>query len=88
MAGFLTSIACVTKVPAITIGNSEPMLSDPAFTHWVVELGKIVGEAHSVRPASDGLSFAYVRLFRMPELAEYGRIATKQLRAKANGAHA
>ena len=86
MAGFLTSIACAIKAPAIAVGGAEPLISDPKFTHWVVELGKIIGEAHSVKPADHGMSFAYVRLFRMLDMAEHGYIATSQLRAKNNGA--
>jgi hypothetical protein len=53
-----------------------------------VEQGRIVGEAHSVVPADEGMSFAFVRLFRMFDLAEHGYIANNQLRAKTNGAHA
>lgn len=87
MAGFLTSIACAMGGPAIADGGGDPIISDPSFTHWVVELGKIVGEAHSVKPADHGMSFAYVRLFRMADMAEHGYIATSQLRAKNNGAH-
>ena len=87
MAEFLTGLATAMNVPAIAVGGGDPLVSDPRFTHWVVELGKIVGEAHSVKPADDGMSFAYVRLFRMPEMAEHGYIATSQLRAKTNGTH-
>lgn len=88
MAGFLTGLASALNVPAIAVGQDEPLVSDPAFTHWVVEQGRIVGEAHSVKPADNGMSFAFVRLFRMFDLAEHGYIANNQLRAKTNGAHA
>ena len=87
MAGFLTGLACAMNVPAIAVGGGEPLVSDPKFSHWVVELDRIVGEAHSVKSADESMSFAYVRLFRMPEMAEHGYIATSQLRAKTNGAH-
>jgi len=87
MAGFLTTIAAEIGVPAIAVGPGEPFVSDPKFTHWVVELGKIVGEAHSVESAGDGMSFAFVRLFRMADSAEYGYIATKQLHLKNGKAH-
>ena len=88
MAGFLTGLACAMNVPAIAVGNGDPLVSDPKFSHWVVEQGRIVGEAHSVKPADHGMSFAFVRLFRMFDLAEHGYIANNQLRAKTNGAHA
>jgi len=88
MAGFLTGLACAMNVPAIAVGAGDPLISDPKLSHWVVEQGRIVGEAHSVKPADHGMSFAFVRLFRMPEMAEHGAIATSQLRAKTNGAHA
>jgi hypothetical protein len=75
------------NVPAVAIGGAEPLVSDPKFSHWVVEQGHIVGEAHSVKPADHSMSFAFVRLFRMPDLAEHGYIATNQLRVKSNGTH-
>ena len=87
MAEFLTGLATAMNVPAIAVGGGEPLVSDPKFSHWVVELDRIVGEAHSVKSADESMSFAYVRLFRMPEMAEHGYIATSQLRAKTNGAH-
>ena len=80
MAKFLTELSREANVPAIA--PAQQLVSDPAFTHWVVELGKIVGEARSVEPAHDGLNFAFVRLFSMPEVAEHGSIASAQLRPK------
>ena len=71
------------NVPAVLAGTSKPMVSDPQFTHWVVEQERLVGEAHSVEAAHDGMSFAYVRLFSMPECAEHGYIAATQLRRKS-----
>ena len=44
--------------------------------------GQIAGDAHSVKPADNGQSFAYVRLFNMPENAEYGYIETAYLHSK------
>ncbi len=87
MAEFLTGLATAMNVPAIAVGGGDPLVSDPKFSHWVVEQGRIVGEARSVKPADHGMSCAYVRLFRMPEMAENGHIATSQLRAKTNGSH-
>jgi len=87
MAGFLTGLASALNVPAIAVGQDEPLVSDPAFTHWVTELDRIVGEAHSVRPVDEGMSFAFVRLFRLPECAEFGHIASAQLRSKNGKAH-
>ena len=88
MAGFLTGLARAMNVPAVAVGAGEPLVSDPKFSHWIVEQGCIVGEARSVQPADQGMSFAFVRLFPMPEMAEHSYIATRQLRAKTNGAHA
>ncbi len=82
MAGFLTGLSQELNVPAIAVGGNQPLVSDPKFTHWVVEQGQIVGEAHSVQPANDGQSFAFVRLFAMPEMAEYGYIESVKLRPK------
>jgi len=80
MAGFLVSLSEAVGVPAV-----EPcsgVVSDPKFTHWVVEQGQIVGEAHSVEPGKNGTSFAFVRLFNMPDCAEYGYIESARLRSK------
>jgi hypothetical protein len=82
MAGFLTGLSAELNVPAIAVGQREPLVSDPAYSHWVVEQGRIIGEAHSVKPADDRMSFAFVRLFRLPECAEYGYISSAQLRSK------
>jgi hypothetical protein len=70
------------QVPAVAIGP-RPVVSDPQFSHWVVVDGNIAGEAHSVSPAEDGMCFAYVRLFNMPECAEFGYIETDRLRSKS-----
>lgn len=82
MAEFLGSLTAELQAPAIAIGRGVSVISDPQFTHWVVEQGQIVGEARSVKPASNGLSFAYVRLFNMADMAEYGYIETARLRSK------
>ena len=79
---FLAGISAAANVPAVLAGTGQTIVSDPQFTHWVVEQERLVGEAHSVEAAHDGMSFAYVRLFSMPELAERGYIATAQLRTK------
>ena len=57
-------------------------VDDPGFSHWVIENAVVVGEAREIEPIDDHLCIAYVRLFRLPEQAEYGRIATDQLRPK------
>ena len=82
MARFLAGISAELHVPAILAGGSRPMVSDPAFTHWVIEAGQIIGEAHSVESEREGTCFAYVRLFATPEMAEYGSVETRCLRAK------
>ena len=82
MAAFLAGLCCEMGVPAVAVGMVRPVVSDPAFSHWVTEGGRIVGEAKEVEPEDNGISFAYVRLFAMPEMAEYGSIKTHQLRPK------
>lgn len=82
MAGFLADLSQAAGVTAIAPGQG--VVSDPQFTHWVVVDRKIAGEAHSVEPGHNGQSFAYVRLFNMPEGAEYGYIETAYLRPKQN----
>lgn len=82
MARFLAGLSQEMNAPAVAVGPSQTLVSDPKFTHWVVEQGQIVGEAHSVEPASNGLSFSYVRLFNMPENAEFGYTETEKLRPK------
>ena len=80
MAGFLAGLSQAAGV--VAIAPSQRLVSDPVFTHWVVVKGKIVGEAHSVESTGNGRSFAFVRLFNMPECAEYGYIETAYLRSK------
>lgn len=82
MAGFLAEVSQAVGVTAIAPGQG--VVSDPQFTHWVVVDGKIAGEAHSVEPAGNSRSLAFVRLFNIPEGAEYGYIETGYLRPKQN----
>lgn len=82
MSGFLASLSQAAGVIAIAPGQG--VVSDPQFTHWVIVDGKIAGEAHSVEAAGNSRSFAFVRLFNMPESAEYGCIETACLRPKQN----
>mgnify|MGYP001235002774 CR=1 FL=1 len=86
MAEFLGSLSAAMQVTAVAIGP-KPIVSDPQFTHWVVVDDKIAGEAHSVKPADNGQSFAYVRLFNMPECAEFDYIETAHLRSKTTEAN-
>ena len=80
MARFLGELSQAATVPAIA--PVQGIVSDPAFTHWVVVDGRISGEARSVETGDNGISFAYVRLFNMPEMAEYGSIESAHLRSK------
>jgi len=82
MAEFLGGISAATQATAISIGLGGTIVSDPEYTHWVVVDGQIAGEAHSVEPDKNDMSFAYVRLFNMPEMSEYGYIETSRLRSK------
>ena len=82
MARFTNELSTAVGVPVVQVGGRGPVVSDARFTHWVVEQGSIVGEAHSVEPDGNGTSFAFVRLFNMPEAAEYGHIETARLQTK------
>lgn len=83
MANFLAGISQEAGVPAVALG--QQLVSDPAFSHWVVAEGQVVGEARDVQPDNNSTCFAYVRLFRVPEGAEYGTIEQKYLREKTAG---
>jgi hypothetical protein len=83
MAEFLSDLSRKMEAPVVVLGTCTPPISDPKFTHWVVEGGHVVGEAHSVEPSLRGVSFAFVRLFAMPEMAEFGSIESENLRPKA-----
>jgi hypothetical protein len=82
MAEFLSGLSREMQCPVLVMGKCPPPVSDPKFTHWVVEGGQVVGEAHSVEPSQHGVSFAFVRLFAMPEMAEFGSIESENLRPK------
>lgn len=81
MAEFLGSLSTAMQVTAVAIGP-KPIVSDPQFSHWVVVDGNIAGEARDVKSAEVGMCFAYVRLFNMPEMAEFGYVETAHLRPK------
>ena len=83
MANFLGGLSQEAGVPAFAPG--QRIVSDPDFTHWIVAEGHVIGEAREVKPENNGTSFAYVRLFNMPECAEHGTIERKHLREKADG---
>lgn len=82
MAQFLVEISQAAAV--VAVAPQVGVVSDPKFTHWVMEQGQICGEAYSVQTVTNKLSFAYVRLFNMPECAEFGYIETCKLSAKNN----
>jgi hypothetical protein len=84
MAKFLTGLSRAMGVPAIA--PRQGLVSDPQFTHWVIEQGHILGEAREVQHEKNGTCFAYVRLFGAPEMAEYGTIERKNLRDKSDPA--
>ena len=82
MAQFLAGLSQEMQVPAILVQAGSKPVSDPVFSHWVVVDSQIVGEAHSVEDNGNGQSFAYVRLFNMPDMAEYGYIDSGILQLK------
>jgi hypothetical protein len=80
MRTFLAGLGSGAQAPL----KDTTIHSDPAFTHWVLLEGKVVGEAHSVEDEGGGISFAFVRLFGMDDLAEFGTIETQRLRHKSD----
>jgi len=84
MANFLAGLSAEAQVPAVALGG-RPLISDPTYTHWVVAEGHVMGEAREVQPDKNGTCFAYVRLFQIPEGAEYGTIERQHLREKSAG---
>ena len=82
MAEFLSGMSGQVGVPAIALGGKMAVVSDPDFTHWVVEQDHIIGEAKDVQAKRNGISFAFVRLFGMPGCAEYGSIESRNLKRK------
>lgn len=81
MARFIAGLSEAAGAIAIVPGTG--IVADPRFSHWVVEQGRIVGEAHSVQAGDNGMSFAFVKLFNLADMAEYGYIETSRLQAKA-----
>ena len=81
MARFIAGISEAAGAIAIVPGTG--IAADPRFSHWVVEQGQIVGEAHSIEPGNNGTSFAFVKLFNMVDMAEYGYIESCRLQAKS-----
>jgi hypothetical protein len=84
MANFLADVSRDLDVPALA--PQQGLVSDPRFSHWVVEQGQIIGEARDVKPGQNGTCFAYVRLFAAPEMAEHGSVEQANLRPKADAA--
>jgi hypothetical protein len=79
--------AVVETIREIEAGRWAP---PEAFSHWVVtDDGRVAGEARGLdppdRPDAHGQHFCHVRLFAMPEMAEWGYMSAAQLRAKSFG---
>ncbi len=83
MANFLAGVS--REAGALAIAPMQRLVSDPDFTHWVIAEGQVVGEARDVEAEKNGTCLAYVRLFDMPDCAEYGTVERKHLREKALG---
>ena len=76
----------VRVIKEIEAGRWQP---EPAYTHWVVaDDGRKAGEARQLDPPSSdgpdeqGQHFCYVRLFSMPEMAEWGYTNASNLHIK------
>jgi hypothetical protein len=77
--------ALVRVLLDVTTGRWHP---PAAFTHWVVtKSGVMAGEARDLDPADHpdqfGQHFCFVRLFGMPDMAEWGYAEAANLRPKA-----
>jgi len=83
LLNFMENVSAAPVQRAVTVAPRKSNRSDPAFSHWVVVEGVTVGEAHSVEACEDGMCFAHVRLFAMPDMAEYGLIPEAHLRKKS-----
>jgi hypothetical protein len=83
MAKFLAGMGRELQVPVVLVKPHVAAVSDPEFTHWVVEGGTIVGEARNVEPDAGGISMAFVRLFSVPEMAEFGSVESDKLHPKS-----
>jgi len=53
MANFLAGLSAEAQVPAVLVGG-RPLISDPAYTHWVVAEGHVIGEARDVHRRRPG----------------------------------
>lgn len=84
IANFLSDLSSELSVPAVA--PQQGLVSNPRFSHWVTEQGRIIGEARDVKPGQNGTCFAYVRLFAAPEMAEHGSIDAIHLRPKTGAA--
>lgn len=61
----------------------HPTLPDPAFTHWVWEHGRIVGEAHSLTYRGEGVFEVILRRFEDIASPVAGSLASEQLMSKS-----
>ena len=53
------------------------------YTHYIVEDGLFIGEAAEVERLDAKVSLAFVKLYGLPEFAEYGSIETRKLILKS-----
>lgn len=60
----------------------HPTLPDPAFTHWVWEHGRIVGEAHSLAYRVEGVFQVVLRRFENLAPPQAASIAAEQIMSK------
>ena len=82
MAAYLAGLSRELSVPAIVVDGPQGAQSDREFTHWVIDSGRVVGEAHSVQSDGNGRSLAFLRMFAAPEMAGRGTIDASRLQPK------
>ena len=87
MTEFLSGLLREIRQSEGDSGEKPAATSDPQFSHWVLRTGEIIGEARDVKTSTDGMRFAFVRLFETPEFAEFGYIPARLLREKSGQAH-
>jgi hypothetical protein len=81
MASFLCDIG--RKIGVTAVAPAQQIISDPRFTHWILQDGAIVGEARTVQPGSNGSCAACVRYFVTPDELQEVHIDRANLQSKS-----
>lgn len=82
MAQFLGELSGAVGVAALA--PAQGVISDPRFTHWIVQDAQIIGEARTIQSTSNGCCMASVRYFTDPAHVHEARLDTTSLRPKGD----